>query len=153
MQQVDIAWNPHQKLEFFKLCVRTTLSQMGQITSSMEKQELLLLETTLGNLYQWKEEIVMAPPSQTPNGLMIYIHSTAEIDIDIELTKAKIKMIKDKIAERIMFRSRVKWHEEGEKNNAYFLGLMNSKYTRLDLHKVTDEAGTATEKESIMEKV
>ena len=52
-----------------------------------------------------------------------------------------------------MFRSRVKWHEEGEKNNAYFLGLMNSKYTRLDLHKVTDEAGTATEKESIMEKV
>ncbi len=30
---------------------------------------------------------------------------------------------------------------------------MNSKYTKLDLHKVTDEAGTATEKESIMEKV
>ena len=30
---------------------------------------------------------------------------------------------------------------------------MNSKYTRLDLHKVTDEAGTATEKEAIMEKV
>ena len=83
---------------------------MGQVTSSMEKQELLLLETTLGNLYQWKEEIVMAPPSQTPNGLMIYIHSTAEIDIDTELTKAKIKLIKDKIAERIMFRSRVKWH-------------------------------------------
>ena len=38
-------------------------------------------------------------------------------------------------------------HEEGEKNNAYFLGLMNSRYTRLDLHKVTDEEGTATEKE------
>ena len=31
MQQVDPTWNPHQKLEFFKLCVRTTLSQMGQI--------------------------------------------------------------------------------------------------------------------------
>ena len=40
---------------------------------------------------------------------MIYIHSTVEIDIDIELTKAKIKLIKDKMAERIMFRSRVKW--------------------------------------------
>jgi hypothetical protein len=47
----------------------------------------------------------MAPPRQTNNGLMIYIHSTTEIDIDIELTKAKIKLIKDKIAERIMFRS------------------------------------------------
>jgi hypothetical protein len=61
MQQVDTAWNPHQKLEFFKVCDRTTLSQMGKVTSSMEKQELLLLETTLVNLYQWKEEIVMAP--------------------------------------------------------------------------------------------
>ena len=30
---------------------------------------------------------------------------------------------------------------------------MNSKYTRLDLHKVTDEAGTATEKEPIMKKL
>ena len=53
---------------------------MGQITSSMEKQELLLLETTLGNLYHWKEEIVMAPPGRAANGLMIYIHSTVEID-------------------------------------------------------------------------
>ena len=35
----------------------------------------------------------MAPPGQTANGLMIYIHSTVEIDIDIELTKAKIKLI------------------------------------------------------------
>ena len=52
-----------------------------------------------------------------------------------------------------MFSSRVKWHEEGEKNNAYFLGLMNSKYTRLNLHKVTDEVSTATDKETIMEKV
>ena len=49
MQQADPTWNPHEKLEFFKLCVWTTLSQMGQITSSIEKQELLLLETTLGN--------------------------------------------------------------------------------------------------------
>ena len=49
-----------------------------------------------------------------------------------------------------MLRSRVKWHEVGEKNNAYFLGLMNSKYTRLDLHNVTDEVGTATDKETII---
>ena len=57
----------------------------------------------------------MAPPGQAANGLMIYIHSTVEIDIDIEVTKAKIKLIRDKIADRIIFRSRVKWHEEGER--------------------------------------
>ena len=50
----------------------------------------------------------------------------------------------------LMFRAGVKWHEEGEKNNAYFLGLMNSKYSRLELNKVTDEAGTATDHRTIM---
>ena len=47
----------------------------------MEKKELQLLKTTLGNLYRWKEEIVMAPPGQTATGLMIYTHSTVEIDV------------------------------------------------------------------------
>ena len=85
-----VCMDPHQKLEFFKLCVRTTLSQLGQITSSMEKQELLLLETTLGNLYCWKEEIVMAPPGQTANGLMIYIHSTVEIILTLKRPKQRL---------------------------------------------------------------
>ena len=29
--QLDPTWNPHQKLKFLKLCVRTTPSQIGQI--------------------------------------------------------------------------------------------------------------------------
>ena len=32
MQQLDPTWNPHQKLELIKLCIKTTLSQIGQIT-------------------------------------------------------------------------------------------------------------------------
>ena len=47
----------------------------------------------------------------------------------------------------------MKWHEEGEKNNAYFLGLMNSKYSRLDLHKITDEQGTVTDKKQSWKKL
>ena len=34
MQQLDPTWNLHQKLEFLMICVRTTLTQMGQIKSS-----------------------------------------------------------------------------------------------------------------------
>ena len=49
-QQLDSTRNPHQKLEFFEICVMTTLAQMGQIISSLEKQELIMLEITLGNL-------------------------------------------------------------------------------------------------------
>ena len=47
-----------------------TLALIGQITSSLEKQELIMLETTLANLYNWKEEIAMAPPIQATNGMV-----------------------------------------------------------------------------------
>ena len=41
------------------------------------------------------------------------------IEADIEITRAKIKIIKDKKVERIMFWSRVEWNKEGEKNKAF----------------------------------
>ena len=53
--QLDSTWNPHLKMEFHKICVRTTLAQIGQIISSLEKQELKMLETTLANLHNWEE--------------------------------------------------------------------------------------------------
>ena len=36
------------------------------------------------------EEIVMAPPGQTANGLMIYIHSTVEIILTLKRPKQRI---------------------------------------------------------------
>jgi hypothetical protein len=63
-----------------------------------------------------------------------------------------IDIIKDKKAERLMLRARVKLHEEGEKQE-YFLGLINSKYSRLEFNKETDQEGTTTEKNLIVEKV
>ena len=36
------------------------------------------METTLGNLYNWKEEIVMAAPVQAVNGMMINVNNTEE---------------------------------------------------------------------------
>ena len=71
MQQLKPTWNSHQKLEFFKICVRTTLAGMGQIASSLEKRALIMLETALGNLCNWKEEIVMAAPVQAVNGMKL----------------------------------------------------------------------------------
>ena len=51
---MDLTQNPHMKLEYFKVCVRTTMSALGQKTSSVDKQELILLETTITNLFNYK---------------------------------------------------------------------------------------------------
>ena len=64
---MDQTWNPHMKLEFFKVSVRTIMSALGQKTSSVEKQELILLETTLTNLFNYKEQLVMNPDITIPD--------------------------------------------------------------------------------------
>ena len=71
-----------------------------------------MLETTLGNVYTWKEQLVMTAPVQTVNGMMININSTVEIGIDIEVTKARIKIIKDKkaVISKLTERARDKNH-------------------------------------------
>ena len=103
MQQMDPTWDPHKKLEYFKVCVRSTMSELGQITSSMEAQELIQLETQITNLYNLKEQMVLN--TAAPNDF-----TTQEVEADIEIIKAQIGIIKNKQTERLMFRSRVKWY-------------------------------------------
>ena len=67
------------------------------------------LETTLTNLFNYKEQLILNPNIITTN-------TTEEMDVDKEVIKAQIQIIKTKKAERLMFRAGVKWHEEGEKN-------------------------------------
>ena len=43
MQQLDPTWNAHQQLDFSNLCVRTTLSKMGQIMQPRQHKPLQLL--------------------------------------------------------------------------------------------------------------
>ncbi len=65
LQQLDDTWNPHLPSEFFRVCLRFTPSQLGQITSSQKAQELIQLETTLTNLYNYKKQLILNKPTTT----------------------------------------------------------------------------------------
>ena len=69
---------------------------------------MIQLETTFTNLFNYKEQLVLNPN-------MITTNTTDEMEVDIEVIKAQIQIIKTKKAERLKFRAGVKWHEEGEK--------------------------------------
>ena len=48
------------------ICIKVvghTLSQLGQITSSLIKQDLLSLEVWLTSIYDYKEKIILDPAS------------------------------------------------------------------------------------------
>ena len=62
-------------------------------------------------------------------------------DLILEATKAELE---DKTLERIqgvMFRSKAKWYEEGEKNTKYFYSLEKSRYNSKTCYKLITEDG------------
>ena len=64
--------------------------------------------------------------------------------------------LQEKLMERakgIMFRSKVKWYEEGERNTKYFFNLEKMKYNAKTCYKLLEEDGTEiTEQQMILEK-
>ena len=61
---------------------------------------------------------------------------------DYELWQKTREDLEDKIMERsrgIIFRSRVKWYEEGEKNTKYFFSLEKARYNAKTCYKLIDE--------------
>ena len=75
-----------------------------------------------------------------------------EFEVRLPLTKEETELwiqtraeLEEKILERtkgIMFRSKAKWVEEGEKNTKYFFALEKARYNSKTCYKMIDEQGT-----------
>ena len=83
-----------------------------------------------------EDKVVIGQLAEIANELESNLPLTEEDDRLLENTKADLE---DKLIERakgIMFRSKVKWYEEGEKNTKYFYALEKAKYNSKTCYKV-----------------
>ena len=51
---------------------------------------------------------------------------------------AKSFNLREKYSDDLAFKSQVKWYEEGEKSNKYFLGLMKMRSKQKSISKISD---------------
>jgi hypothetical protein len=58
--------------------------------------------------------------------------------MDLEELIAKSFNLREKYSDDLAFKSQVKWYEEGEKSNKYFLGLMKMKSKHKSISKISD---------------
>ena len=63
----------------------------------------------------------------------------------LEDTKLELGELLDKHVNGIMFRSKVQWYCEGERNSAYFFGLEKMRYNARTCTKIIREDGTCAE--------
>ena len=122
LSTIPESWNPHKKLDFLKVAIRSVLSQIsgkerkkGLTEQDAISKQLNLLKTT-------KERFLSEPNTVFSNRLSIN-----DINRDISELESELKSHLDARAKFLMLRSGAKWYEEGEKSNAYFLNLINSR--------------------------
>ena len=106
-------WNPHLKLEFAKMCIRT-VAEKAQ--SDRKKKEATEEEGV-------NEELNLAISALEEENLAENVKEEL-IEVVEELRDKKARLIEEK-GRRLASKLGTKWYNEGEKSSRYFMQLLN----------------------------
>jgi len=67
----------------------------------------------------------------------------------LEMAEESISDIKEEESKRLIFRSRAKWSEEGEKSTKYFLNLLKDRQKKLQIRKIISNGNTFLKQDEI----
>ena len=104
-------WDPHLKLEYAKMCIRTVVEKVQAERKKFEQTEEDNINEELNCAV---ESLAAGRPQLSGGSLVDYIE---------ELRSKKAKIIEDR-GSRLADKLKTKWYNEGEKSNKYFLGLL-----------------------------
>ena len=105
------SWDPHMKLDFAKMCIRTVVERVQAERKTREASEEERLNE---ELYLAIAQLAEGTAGVTGD-LIDYIE---------ELRSKKARLIEEK-GSRLAEKLKTKWFNEGEKSNRYFLRLLN----------------------------
>ncbi len=144
-------WNPHQRLDFFKYKLRSIMLLEGKKKSTRDKSRLELanheleqLKTRLDVKLQLRHNI---------NTLSVPV-SVLDYEIDelrdaIGISESSSRDLKEEEARKLIFRSRAKWAEQGEKSNKYFLNLVKARQKKMQIRKIVSNGQTLLTQDEI----
>ena len=108
-------WNPHQTLEFIKLCIRTAvMASIGQSRRKYKAEE----ERVNDNINNLVEKLAHLPAD--------HLERPVVEALLIDQRSVKRDLI-NKIGTKLQQRCSRRWYNEGELSNKYFFNLLNRK--------------------------
>jgi len=135
LAEIPENWNPHVKLDFVKMAIR---SIVGVISGREKKKckteqealanQLNILKITKGNLL-----------SQGTHGPTL-----EQIEVAIAELEELLKTYLDKQSKDLIRRSGAKWYEKGECSNTYFLNLIKQRSNQILIDRLEGENGMLT---------
>ena len=136
--------NPHETLDHYKYLLRKNMLREGKIKMKKEKTSLELSNAELDKLKTKLDRLLIKNLDEDLNlaekkELKKEISNLKE---GIEIASEPINKLKDEESKRLIFRSRAKWAEEGEKSNKYFLNLVKERQKRMQIRKIVSNGIT-----------
>ena len=132
MEQAQPDWNPHTKLEFLKVTIRSVFSSKVSEIRKYLNTEVLELEDEINQLEDLKLNII----GKNVN------HQTTQNILNVEKAilglKRNLLNKRNKFSEVQTFRSKAQWFEYGEKSNKFFLNLNKCKQNQKLISKIKD---------------
>jgi len=133
LSQASQNWNPHFKLEFVKMAIRSAFSNVASIRNKDKRLEVEELEVQINRLKIHKEEIAGAGDE------VVNLTLRNKIDEAISELTVEIEVARNRFSEDIAFVAGAKWYEEGEKSNKYFLGILNKRVKQKLITNIIEE--------------
>jgi len=127
-------FNPHLKWDYIKMGIRNIFMTACSRENKSNKFELECAESELNSLHQRLTQLL------TEGGL--------DSDMPVRLLRLEIKRCTEAVdkqreieARNLIYFSRAKWAEDGEKSSKYFLNLIKSKTADSFIHTIKTENG------------
>ena len=133
-------WDPHRKLEFAKVCIRSVVEQVQAERKRKETSEEESINEEL-------DLSVKKISSGVLNG-----QSLGDLIDYVETLRSRKEAIINEKGERLAARLGSKWYNEGEKSTKYFLRLLNRAMPD-DFKSINGENGEITNPEEIEKEI
>jgi len=124
--------------------------EIGREKMREEKSALFYTNKEINALQKRQEEtLIQLQNTSNAEDYEIIKNIADNITSAIELTKVELEPLKKKEAERLIFRSRAQWTEEGEKSSRYFLNLIKDRQNKMLIRKIISNGTTFHKQDEI----
>ena len=128
MSQSLTGWNPHVRLEYLKMCIRTAANEaIGSVKAKIRDVESVLN----ADINDVVDELSITDISIDRKLLLMN-----KLD---DLRQLKRSLV-EKVGTKLEQKTARKWYNEGELSNKYFFNLLNRR-TNDEINSIIDEAG------------
>jgi len=133
MDQTDESWNPHAKLEFLKVAIRSIVSAKTSKIRREIKEDIRDCEEEINQMENLNIKIIT---DQSNNDDLRKKQRLEHVNSATLSLNAKLENLRKKFSDTMSFVTKAKWFEYGEKSNKFFLSLNKSRQKQNSINKI-----------------